>query len=155
MVNIGNFFVILFIYFWLCWVFVATQAFLQLQRVRAPLQLRSSHCGGFSCCRAWALRCTGFSSCDTQAQQLQLLGSRAQVAHGLSCSMACEIFLGQGLNLCFLHLAGEFFTSEPPGKPRNLHVVLNLSLLVFVCFLFNFYSSPYNVNFILNSKDQK
>ena len=29
-----------------------------------------SHCGGFSCCRAWALWHTGFSSCSTQAQQL-------------------------------------------------------------------------------------
>ena len=133
MVNIGNFFVILFIYFWLCWVFVATQAFLQLRRVRA-LQLRSSHCGGFSCCRAWALRCTGFRNCDTQAQQLQLLGSRAQAAHGLSCSVACEIFLWQGVNLCFLNLAGGFFSSEPPGKPRNLHVVLNSSLSVFSVF---------------------
>ena len=134
MVNIGNFFVVLFISFWLCWVFVATQAFLQLRRVRAPLQLWSSHCGGFSCCRAWALRCTGFSSCDTQAPQLQLLGSRAQAAHGLSCSMACEIFLGQGLNLCFLHLAGGFFTSEPLRKPRNLHVVLKFEFVGFCLF---------------------
>ena len=54
----------------------------------------------------------------------------------------------------FPALAGGFFTSEPPAKPRNLHVVLNLSLLGFVCFLFYFYSTPYNVNF-LNSKDQK
>ena len=25
----------------------------------------ASHCGGFSCCRAQALGCLGFSSCDT------------------------------------------------------------------------------------------
>ena len=55
----------------------------------------------------------------------------------------------------FPALAGGFFTSEPPAKPRNLHVILNLSLLVFVCFLFYFYSNPYNVNFLLNSEDEK
>ena len=33
-------FTCLFIYFWLCWVFVAAQSFLQLQRVGATLQLR-------------------------------------------------------------------------------------------------------------------
>ena len=34
-----------------------------------------SHCSGFSCCRAWA---------------------SVAVAHGLSCSVACGIFPGQG-----------------------------------------------------------
>ena len=34
-----------FIYFWLCWVFVAAQAFLWLQQAGAPLQLQ---CTGFS-----------------------------------------------------------------------------------------------------------
>ena len=35
-------------------------------------------CGGFTCCRAWALGCVGFSSCGSRAQQLWLAGSRAQ-----------------------------------------------------------------------------
>ena len=45
---------------------------------------RASHCGGFSCCGAWAL------------------GARASVvvAHRLSCSMACGIFPDKGLNPC-------------------------------------------------------
>ena len=30
-----------------------------------------------------------------------------------------SIFLTQGLNLCLLALAGEFFTTESPGKPRQ------------------------------------
>ena len=50
---------------------------------------------------------TGLSSCGMRAQQLWLTGSRAQasvvVAHGLSCSVACGIFLDQGSNPCPLH----------------------------------------------------
>ena len=49
---------------------------------------------GFSCCRAWALG-AGFSSCGLLASIV--------VAHGLSCSVACGIFLDQGSNLCPLH----------------------------------------------------
>ena len=48
---------------------------------------QASHCGGPSCCRAWAL------------------GAQASVvvAHGLSCSTACGIVPDQGLNPCPLH----------------------------------------------------
>ena len=49
----------------------------------------------------------GFSSCGKLAQEVQLLGSRAQaqivVVQGLSCSMACGIFLDQELNPHLLH----------------------------------------------------
>ena len=72
-----NFFLkfILFIYFWLCWVFVA---------VRGPFLVAASRgysslwCAGFSL--QWFLLCstgsrrTGFSSCGTRAQQLQCTG---------------------------------------------------------------------------------
>ena len=46
-----------------------------------------AYCGGFSCCGA------------------QALGTWASVvvAHGLSCSMACGIFLDQRSNPCPLH----------------------------------------------------
>ena len=44
------------------------------------------------------------------------------VVHGLSCSVACGIFLDQGLNLSLLHLAGSFLTTEPPGKPHILFI---------------------------------
>ena len=46
-----------------------------------------SHCGGFSCFWAWALGPTGL----------------IVVAHGLSCSPACGIFLDQGSNPCPLY----------------------------------------------------
>ena len=54
--------------------------FLQLWRAGATLSCveRASPCGGFSCCG----RRTGFSSCGTWAQQLWLVGSKAQ-AHQL------------------------------------------------------------------------
>ena len=50
--------------------------------------------------------------------QLQQVGS-AVVAPGLglSCSMACGIFLSQGLYQSLLHWQARFFTTEPPGKP--------------------------------------
>ena len=86
--NFKNLF-ILFIYFWLCWVFVAARRLSLVAVSGAALCSgeRASHCGGFSCCRAWAL------------------GLRASVvvARGLSCSTACGIFLDQGSNPCPLH----------------------------------------------------
>ena len=42
-------------------------------------------------------------------------------ASGLSSSEACGIFPDQGLNES-PGLAGEFFTTEPPGKSWILHV---------------------------------
>ena len=38
------------------------------QRTPYSCGVRASHWGGFSCCRAWALGCTGFNSCITWAQ---------------------------------------------------------------------------------------
>ena len=44
----------LFIYFWLHWVFIALRG-LSLVAVSGGSSLVASHCGGFSCCRAWGL----------------------------------------------------------------------------------------------------
>ena len=63
------------IYFWLCWVFVATHGLALAVASRGyylVVVLGISHCGDF-CLRAWALGYAGFSSC----------GSRA-LEHGLS-----------------------------------------------------------------------
>ena len=61
----------------------------------------ATHCSGFSCCEAGAL------------------GTRASlvVAHGLSCSTACENLPGPGLQPVSPALAGGFSTTAPPGKP--------------------------------------
>ena len=80
----------------------------------------ASHCSDFSRA-AQALRCTGFSSCLTWAQQLQLPGSRAQAQQvwctGFSCSSACGIFPNQGLNLCLLHWQADSLPLNHQGSP--------------------------------------
>ena len=49
---------------------------------------------------------------------LQSTGS-VVVAHRLSCSTACGIFPGPGLEPMSLALAGRFLTTAPPGKPQR------------------------------------
>ena len=46
-----------FIYFWRCWVFVASWAFSSCGEwgLLSSCGVRTSHCCGFSCCREWAL----------------------------------------------------------------------------------------------------
>ena len=53
----GSWFYNLPLYFWLCWILVATWAFLSLQWVGLPssCSLWDSHCSGFPFCRAQAL----------------------------------------------------------------------------------------------------
>ena len=98
-----------FIYFWLCWVFVAA---CRLSLVAVSEVYSSLWCVGFSLwwlllLRSMVSRCTGFSSCGMQtsvvvARGLQSAGS-VVVAHRLSCSAACGIFQDQGANPCPLH----------------------------------------------------
>ena len=82
-------FIYLFIYFWLCWVFVSVRG----------LSLVAASRGHFSS------RCADLSL--SQPLLLWSAGSRragsVPVAHGPSCSVACEIFPDQGSNLCPLH----------------------------------------------------
>ena len=68
------------IYFWLCQVFVAAHG---LSLVVASGGYSLLWCAGFLLrwlllLRSTGSRCAGFSSCGTQAQQLWLVGSRAQ-----------------------------------------------------------------------------
>ena len=70
----------LFIYFWLCWVFVAVHGFFLVVASRGYSSLR---CMGFLLwwlLLLWIMgsRCASFSSCGGWAQQLWLAGSRAQ-----------------------------------------------------------------------------
>ena len=90
--------------------------FLQLRRAGATLRCsaQASHCGGFSCCGAWALGVRASVVVAHGLQQLLHMGSvvvarglqstgSVVVAHGLSCSVVCGIFLDQDLNPCPLH----------------------------------------------------
>ena len=79
--------------------------FLQLRWAGSALccGARASHCGGFSCCGAQAL---GMQASIVVAHRLQSAGPVA-VAHGTSCSAACEIFPDQGSNPRPLHWQAE------------------------------------------------
>ena len=87
----------------------------------ASCDARASHCGGFSCCKhglqgtqASAVVTHGLSSCDSQALEHRLKNCGAQVwlLHDM-------LDLPQsGIEPKSPVLAGEFFTTEPPGKPR-------------------------------------
>ena len=82
-------FIYLFIYFWLCWVFVSVRG---LSPVAASGGHSSSRCAGLSLSRPLLLRSAG-SRC----------AGSVVVAHGPSCSAACGIFPDQGSNPCPLH----------------------------------------------------
>ena len=73
-----------FVYFWLCWVFIAA---LRLSLVAASRGYSSFQYEGFS--SWWLLLVQNMSS--------------VVVAHGFNCSMACGISPDQGSNLCPLH----------------------------------------------------
>ena len=98
-------FIYLFIYLWLCWVFVSV---LGLSLVAAS--------GGHS-----SLRCAGLSL--SQPLLLRSTGSRRAgsvvVAHGLSCSAACGIFPDQGLNPCPLHWQADSQPLRHQGSPSD------------------------------------
>ena len=108
-------FIYLFIFLWLCWVFVSVRG---LSLVVASGVHSSSRCMGLSLLRPLLLRSTGSRR-----------GGSVIVAHGPSRSAACGIFPDQGSNPCPLHWqadsqplrhqgspAGRFLTTVPPGK---------------------------------------
>ena len=82
-------FICLFIYLWLCWVFVSVRG---LSLVAASGGHSSSRCAGLSLSRPLLLRSTGSRRAGS-----------AIVAHGPSHSAACGIFPDQGSNPCLLH----------------------------------------------------
>ena len=106
-----------FINFWLCFVFIAIQAFLQLQRVGATLQLQHTDLSLLASLVAeYSLQGnTGFSSCGSQAQSM---GSIV-MAHGLSCSAACGIFPDQESNSGPLQWQEDSLSLDHQGSPIN------------------------------------
>ena len=83
------FFFNLFIYLWLCWVFVSVRG---LPLAAASGGHSSSWCAGLSLSRPHLLRSTGSRRAGSVV-----------VAHGPSCSVACGILPDQGSNPCPLH----------------------------------------------------
>ena len=92
------FFQEVFIYFWLCWVLVRAWAFSSCRQAWA------SHCRDFSHCRAWALGHVG----------------SVDAALGLSCPMACGIFLEQEWKMCPLYCKADSQPLDHKGSPLPL-----------------------------------
>ena len=112
-------FLYLFIYFWLCWVFVSVRG---LSLVAASGGHSSSRCGGLSLSRPLLLRSTGFRRAGSVV-----------VAHGPSCSVECGIFPDQGLNPCPLHWQADSQPLRPQGSPKCFFLKIIIYLFIFGC----------------------
>ena len=103
---------------------------------KGSCSVRTSHCGGFSCCRAQALgtwasvvAAHGLRSCGSQALEHRLCscGSRA-LEHRLS-SYGAQVSLfhgvwdppGSRIEPTSPALAGRFFTTDHQGSPKIVH----------------------------------
>ena len=95
---------ILFIYLWLCWVFVSVRG---LSLVAASGGHSSSRCVGLSLSRPLLLQSTGSRRATSVV-----------VAHGPSCSAACGIFPDQGSNPCPLHWQADSQPLCHQGSPQ-------------------------------------
>ena len=98
-----NNFIYLFIYLWLCWVFVSVRG---LSLVVASRGHSSSRCTGLSLSQPLLLRSTGSRRAGSVV-----------VAHGPSCSAACGIFPYQGSNPCPLHWQADSQPLHHQGSP--------------------------------------
>ena len=96
-------FIYLFIYLWLCRVFVSVRG---LSLVAASGGHSSSRCVGLSLSRPLLLRSTGSRRAGSVV-----------VAHGLSCSAARGIFPDQGSNPCPLHWQADSQPLCHQGSP--------------------------------------
>ena len=93
----------LFIYLWLCWVFVSVRG---LSPVAASGGHSSSRCAGLSLPRPLSLQSTGSRRAGS-----------ATVAHGPSRSAACGILPDQGSNLCPPHWQADSQPLRHQGSP--------------------------------------
>ena len=91
--------------------------FLQLQAgATLCCGTQASHCPGFSCCRAQVL---GHMGSVVTASGTSSTGS-LDVAHWLSCSVACGLFPDQGLSLCPLHWQADSYLLYHQGSPLSV-----------------------------------
>jgi len=96
----------------------------------------ASHCDDSSC---WGAQAVGARASVVVPCRRSCPGS-AVVAYGLSCPMACGIFLDQGSSWCPT-LQGGFLTTAPPGNPLSLDPDGNscdILLFYMKCLLFSF-----------------
>ena len=113
----------LFIYFWLCWVFVSVRG---LSLVAVSGGHSSSRCVGLSLWRPLLLRSTG-SRC----------AGSVVVAHGPSCSAACGILQDQGSNPCPLHWQADSQPLHHQGSPQlNIFILMIIIKILWVWKIF-------------------
>ena len=93
----------LFIYFWLCWVFISVRGLSPVAESQGHSSLR---CAGLSLSWPLLLRSTGSSHAGSVV-----------VAHGPSCSAACGILPDQGPNPCLLHRQADSQPLRHQGSP--------------------------------------
>ena len=108
----------LFIYLWLCWVFVSVRG---LSLVAASGGLSSSRCTGLSLSRPLLLRSKGSRRAGSVI-----------AAHGPSRSVACGIFPDQGSNSCPLHWQADSQPLCHQGSPSDVILIcisLRLAML--------------------------
>ena len=105
-------FIYLFIYFWLCWVFVSLRG---LSLVVASGGHSSSRCTGLLLLRPLFLWSTGSRRAGSIA-----------VAHGPSCSAACGILPDQGSNPCPLHWQADSQPLRHQGSPSVVFLGLGV-----------------------------
>ena len=96
------FFFLIFVYLWLCWVFVSVRG---LSPVAASGGHSSSRCAGLSLSRPLV------AEHRLQTRRLSSRGSRAQLLRGM------WDLPRPGLEPVSPALAGKFSTTAPPGKP--------------------------------------
>ena len=96
----------IFIYLWLCWVFISVWG---LPLVATSGGHSSSWCAGLSLSWPLLLRST-----DSRR------AGSVIVAHGPSCSAACEIFPDQGSNPCPLHWQADSQPLRHQGSPEAI-----------------------------------
>ena len=143
-------FIYLFIYLWLCWVFVSVRG---LSLVVASGGHSSSRCAGLSLSQPLLLRSTGSRRAGSVI-----------VAHGPSCSAACGIFPDQGLNPCPLHWQADsqplrhrgspilslFIHGDLLSDPQMCQILSHLSLFILQCLLWytlfsNLFTDPFPI----------
>ena len=100
----------LFIYLWLCWVFVSVRG---LSLVVASGGHSSSRCAGLSLSRPLLLRSTGSRRAGSVI-----------VAHGPSCSAACGILPDWGSNPCPLHWQADSQPLRHQGSPSYFFLIV-------------------------------
>ena len=105
----------IFIYLWLCWVFVSVRG---LSLAAASGGHSSSRCAGPSLSRPLLLRSTGSRRAGSAA-----------VAHGPSCSAACGILPDQGSNPCPLHWQADSQPLRHQGSPEMIFLIQRISVI--------------------------